>query len=98
MSEATVKIVILKDRSSWADWFDALCRAAGNEGIWDKINPFNDKAIETNMAAPSRPPPTINKLILKETENRYTRYQVKAENWNKDTRPIAEKESKPGSP
>ena len=80
MSEATVKIVVLKDRSSWADWFDALRRAAGNEGIWDKINLFNNKAIETNIAAPSRPPLTINELILKETEARYARYQVKAEN------------------
>jgi hypothetical protein len=80
MSEATVKIVVLKDRSSWADWFDALRGAAGNEGIWDEINPFNNKAIETNMAAPPRPPLIINELILKEIEARYARHQVKAEN------------------
>jgi hypothetical protein len=85
MSEAIVKIVVLKDRSSWVDWFDALRRAAGNKGIWDKINPFNNKAIKTNIAASSRPPPIINELILKEIENRSTRYQVKAENWDKDT-------------
>jgi hypothetical protein len=98
MSEATVKIVVLKDRSSWADWFDALRGAAGNEGIWDEINPFNDKAIETNMTAPPRPPPTIDELILKETEDRCARHQVDAENWDKDTRPIVEKGSKPVSP
>jgi hypothetical protein len=98
ISEATVKIVVLKDRSSWADWFDALRRAAGNKGIWDKINPFNNKAIETNIAAPPRPPSIIDKLILKETEDRCTRYRVEAENWNKNTRPIVEKESKPVSP
>ena len=80
MSEATVKIIVLKDRSSWADWFDALRKAAGNEGIWDEINPFNNKVIETNMAAPFRPLLTINELILKETEARYARYQVEAEN------------------
>ena len=74
MSEATVKIIVLKDRSSWADWFNAFRRAAGNEGIWDKINLFNNKAIETNMAASPRPSPIINKLILKEIENYYTRY------------------------
>jgi hypothetical protein len=98
MSEATVKIVVLKDRSSWADWFDALRRAAGNKGIWDKINPFNDKAIETNMAAPPRPPHTIDELILKETEDRCTRYRVETENWDKDTRPMVKKGSKPVSP
>jgi hypothetical protein len=97
MSEATVKIVILKDRSSWADWFDALRGVAGNEGIWDEINPFNNKAIETNMAASPRPPLTINKLILKETEACCARHQVEAENWDKDTRPIVEKGSKPVS-
>jgi hypothetical protein len=97
MSEATVKIIVLKDRSSWADWFDALHRAAGNKGIWDKINPFNDKAIETNVAAPPRPSPIIDELILKETEDCYTRYRVKAENWDKNTRPIVEKGSKPVS-
>ena len=95
MSEATVKIIILKDRSSWADWFDALRKVAGNEGIWDKINPFNNKVIKTNMAAPPRPPPIINELILKEIEDYYARYQVNTENWDKDTRPIVKKESKP---
>jgi hypothetical protein len=74
MSEAIVKIIILKDRSSWADWFDALCGVASNEGIWDKINPFNNKAIKTNMAAFPRPPLIINELILKEIEARYARY------------------------
>jgi hypothetical protein len=98
MSEATVKIVVLKNRSSWADWFDALRGAAGNEGIWDEINPFNNKAIETNMVAPPRPPPIIDELILKETEDRYARYRVEAENWDKDTRPMVEKGSKPVSP
>ena len=49
------------------------------------------------MAAPPRPPYTINELILKETENRYTRYRVETENWNKDTRPIIEKGLKPVS-
>jgi hypothetical protein len=80
MSEATVKIIILKDRSSWADWFDTLRKAAGNEGIWDKINLFNNKVIETNIVAPPRPPLIINKLILKETEACYARHQVEAEN------------------
>ena len=74
MSEATVKIIVLKDRSSWADWFDAFRGVAGNEGIWDKINLFNNKAIKTNMAASPRPPSIIDELILKETENYYTRY------------------------
>jgi hypothetical protein len=97
ISEATVKIIVLKDRSSWADWFDALYRIAGNKGIWDKINLFNNKAIETNMAAPSRPLSTIDKLILKEIEDYCTRYQVDTENWDKDTRPIVEKGSKPVS-
>jgi hypothetical protein len=63
-----VKIIILKDRSSWADWFNTLREVAGNEGIWDEINLFNNKAIETNMVASSRPPLIINELILKETE------------------------------
>ena len=85
MSEAIVKIIVLKDRSSQADWFDALCRAAGNEGIWDKINLFNNKAIKTNIVASSRPPLIINELILKKIEAYYTRYQVKAKNWDKDT-------------
>jgi hypothetical protein len=85
MSEAIVKIIILKDYSSWADWFDTLYRAAGNKGIWDKINPFNNKVIETNIIASPRPLLIINKLILKEIEDYYTRYQVKAKNWNKDT-------------
>ena len=97
ISEATVKIVVLKDRSLWADWFDALRRVAGNKGIWDKINPFNNKAIETNMAAPPRPPYTIDELILKETEDHCTRYRVETENWDKDTRPMVEKGSKPVS-
>jgi hypothetical protein len=95
--EAIVKIIILKNRSSWADWFDALYRAAGNKGIWNKINSFNNKAIETNIAASSRPLPIINKLILKKTEDCYTRYRVEAENWDKDTRPIVKKELKPVS-
>jgi hypothetical protein len=85
MSEATVKIIILKDYSSWADWFDAFREAAGNEDIWDEINLFNNKVIETNMAASPRPPLIINELILKKTETCYARYQVKAENWDKDT-------------
>ena len=97
MLEATVKIVVLKDRSSWADWFDALRGAAGNKGIWDEINLFNNKVIETNMAAPPRPSPTIDELILKETEDCCARHQVDAENWDKDTRPIVEKGSKPVS-
>ena len=80
MSEAIVKIIVLKNYSSWADWFDALRRVAGNKGIWDKINPFNNKAIETNIAASPRPSPIINELILKETEDYYTRYQVNTEN------------------
>ena len=50
------------------------------------------------MAAPPRPPPIINELILKETEDHYARYQVNAENWDKDTRPIVKKGSKPVSP
>ena len=74
MLEATVKIIILKDRSSWADWFNALYRVAGNKGIWDKINLFNNKVIKTNIIASSRPPLIINKLILKEIENYYTKY------------------------
>jgi hypothetical protein len=85
MSEATVKIIVLKNRSSWADWFDALRGVAGNEDIWDKINLFNNKAIETNMAAFSRPLLMINELILKEIEACCARYQVEAENWDKDT-------------
>jgi hypothetical protein len=80
MSEATVKIIVLKNRSSWADWFNTLRKVAGNEGIWNEINLFNNKAIETNMAASPIPPPIINELILKETEDYYTRYQVKADN------------------
>jgi hypothetical protein len=47
-----------------------------------------------NIVVSFRPLPIINKLILKEIENYYTRYQVKAENWNKDTRLIAKKELK----
>jgi hypothetical protein len=43
------------------------------------------------MAAPPRPPYTIDELILKETEDCYTRYRVETENWDKDTRPIVEK-------
>jgi hypothetical protein len=69
-----VKIIILKDHSSWADWFNTLREAAGNKGIWDKINPFNNKVIKTNMVAPLRPPLIINELILKEIEARYARY------------------------
>jgi hypothetical protein len=49
------------------------------------------------MAAPSRPLYIINKLILKETEDYYTRYRVETENWNKDIRPIVEKRLKPVS-
>jgi hypothetical protein len=78
--ETIVKIIVLKNRSSWADWFDTLYKAAGNKGIWDKINLFNNKVIEINIVAPPRPSPIINKLILKEIEDYYTRYQVKAEN------------------
>ena len=74
MLEATVKIIVLKDRSSWADWFNALRKVVGNKGIWDKINPFNNKVIKTNMAASPRPLPIINELILKETEDYYARY------------------------
>ena len=37
------------------------------------------------MAAPPRPSPIINELILKEIEDYYTRYQVNTENWDKDT-------------
>jgi hypothetical protein len=98
MSEAMVKIIVLKDYSSWADWFDALRGVAGNEGIWDEINLFNNKVIETNIVAPPRPSLIINELILKEIEARYARYQVKAENWDKDTRPIVKKELKLVSP
>jgi hypothetical protein len=47
-----------------------------------------------NMVASPRPFPIINKLMLKEIENYYARYQVNAENWDKDTRPIIKKESK----
>jgi hypothetical protein len=79
------------------DWFDTLYRIAGNKGIWNKINPFNNKVIETNMVAPFRPPYIIDKLILKETEDYYTRYRVETENWDKDTRPIIKKGSKPVS-
>ena len=43
------------------------------------------------MAALFRPSPIINELILKEIENYYTRYQVNAENWDKDTRLIIKK-------
>jgi hypothetical protein len=50
------------------------------------------------MAAPPRPPYTIDELILKETEDRCTRYRVETENWDKDTRPMVEKGSKPVSP
>jgi hypothetical protein len=50
------------------------------------------------MAAPPRPLLIINELILKEIEARCARYQVKAENWDKDTRPIVKKESKLVSP
>jgi hypothetical protein len=50
------------------------------------------------MAASSRPSPIINKLILKEIEDYYTRYQVNAENWDKDTWPIVKKELKPVFP
>jgi hypothetical protein len=38
-----------------------------------------------NIVAPLRPPLIINELILKEIEAYYIRYQVKAENWDKDT-------------
>jgi hypothetical protein len=85
MSEATVKIIVLKDYSSWADWFNTLRGAASNKGIWDKINLFNNKVIETNMTASPRPLLIINELILKETEACYARYQVEAENWDKNT-------------
>jgi hypothetical protein len=47
------------------------------------------------MAAPSRPPYMIDKLILKEIEDCYTRYRVETENWDKDIRSIVEKGSKP---
>jgi hypothetical protein len=40
----------------------------------DKINPFNNKAIKTNIVAFSRPLSIINELILKETEDYYIRY------------------------
>jgi hypothetical protein len=46
------------------------------------------------MAAPPRPPPIINKLILKEIEDYYIRYQVNTENWDKNTWPIIKKELK----
>jgi hypothetical protein len=49
------------------------------------------------MAASSRPSLIINRLILKETEDYYIRYQVNTENWNKDTWPIVKKELKPVS-
>jgi hypothetical protein len=74
MSEAMVKIIVLKDHSSWADWFDALYGAAGNKGIWDEINLFNNKAIKTNIVASPRPSLIINKLILKEIEACCARY------------------------
>jgi hypothetical protein len=41
--------------------------------------------------APLRSSSIINKLILKETEDYYTRYQINTENWDKDTRSIIEK-------
>jgi len=50
-----------------------------------------------NIAASPRPLYIIDKLILKEIEDCYTRYRVETENWNKDTRPIVEKGSKPVS-
>ena len=75
-----VKIIVLKNHSSWADWFNALRRAAGNKGIWDEINLFNNKVIKMNIVAPPRPPLIINKLILKEIEDYYARYQVNTEN------------------
>jgi hypothetical protein len=49
------------------------------------------------MVALPRPPPIINELILKETEDYYTRHQVNTENWDKDTWPIVKKELKPVS-
>ena len=94
MSEATVKIIILKDRSSWADWFNALRKVAGNKSIWDKINLFNNKVIKTNIVASFRPLPIINKLILKKTKNYYIRYRIKTENYDKNTRSIIKKELK----
>jgi hypothetical protein len=49
------------------------------------------------MAALPRPFYIINELILKETEDYYIRYRIETENWDKDTRPIVEKGSKPVS-
>jgi hypothetical protein len=46
------------------------------------------------MVASPRPFLIINELILKEIEARYARYQVKAENWDKDTWPIIKKKLK----
>ena len=46
------------------------------------------------MAAFPRPLPIINELILKEIEDYYARYQVNAENWDKDIWPIIKKELK----
>ena len=97
MTEATVKIVVLKDRASWADWFDALRGAAGNEGIWEEINPFVDQAIELDNSPPE-PPATADDLILRATEDRCARHQIEIENWDKDTRSLEEKGPKPRSP
>jgi hypothetical protein len=47
-----------------------------------------------NIIASPRPPYIINELILKEIEDCYTRYRVKTENWNKNTRSIVKKELK----
>jgi hypothetical protein len=73
MTEATVKIVVLKDRASWADWFDALRGAARNEGIWEEINPLVDYAIELDNSPPE-PPAIADDLILRATKDRYIRY------------------------
>jgi hypothetical protein len=97
MTEATVKIVVLKDRASWADWFDALRGAAGNEGIWEEINLFNDHAIDIDNSPPD-PPAIADELILRETEDRCTRHQIAVEIWNEDTRLVEEKGQKPVSP
>jgi hypothetical protein len=96
MIEATIKIVVLKDRASWADWFDALRGTARNEGIWEEINPFNDYAIDIDNSPPD-PLAIVDELILRETEDRYIRYQIAVEIWNEDTRSVEEKGQKPVS-
>ena len=94
MTEATVKIVVLKDRASQADQFDTLRGTARNEGIWEEINPLVDYAIELDNSPPE-PPATADDLILRATKDYYARYQIEIENQDKDTRSLEEKGPKP---